>query len=148
MNWKSITTLVGLCLVSIVALAQPTASVWDGIYSEDQAKRGADDFAAHCASCHGADMSGTGEAPALAGPQFVSDFNGETVGDLFDRIRTTMPQDNPGSLSRDQYAETVAFIFKSNGFPAGAKELDRRSEYLKAIAFQASNPHPASSAAH
>jgi S-disulfanyl-L-cysteine oxidoreductase SoxD len=148
MNRNTVATLAGLCFVSVVALAQPTASVWDGIYNEDQAKRGADDFAAHCASCHGADMSGTGEAPALIGAQFISDFNGETVGDLFDRIRTTMPQDNPGGLSRDQYAETVAFIFKSNGFPPGAKELDRRSEYLKAIAFLATNPHPAPAAAH
>jgi mono/diheme cytochrome c family protein len=148
MKGKTITTLVGLCLASVAAPAQPTVTVWDGIYTEDQAKRGSDDFAAHCASCHGADMSGTGEAPALAGAQFISDFNGETVGDLFDRIRNTMPQDNPGSLSREQYAETLAFIFKSNGFPAGAKELDRRSEYLKAIAIQATNPHPGSSAAH
>jgi len=121
----------------IGAAAQPTASVWDGIYTDAQAARGADGFTARCASCHGAALTGTGEAPALQGAQFVSDFNGETVGDLFDRIRTSMPLDNPNSLTRDQYADILAFILKANGFPAGAKELDRRSEYLKAIRFEA-----------
>ena len=66
------------------------------------------------------------------------------MGDLFDRIRTTMPQDNPGKLSRDQYADILAFVLKANGYPAGQKEMDRRSEYLKAIAFV---PPPAAGAA-
>ncbi len=73
----------------------------------------------------------------------MGDFNGETVGDIFDRIRTTMPMDGPGSLSRDQYADILSFILKSNNFPAGAKELDRRSEFLKAIKFESINPHAA-----
>jgi mono/diheme cytochrome c family protein len=125
------------------AVAQTTASVWDGIYTEAQAARGDDGFAKHCASCHGASLTGTGEAPALQGAQFVSDFNGETVGDLFDRIRTSMPQDNPASLSRDQYADILAFMLKANSFPAGTRDLDRRSEYLKAIRFEATGPRPA-----
>jgi S-disulfanyl-L-cysteine oxidoreductase SoxD len=122
------------------AEAQTASSVWDGIYTETQAVRGADGYGQHCAACHGASLTGTGEAPALEGAQFVSDFNGETVGDLFDRIRTSMPQDNPASLSRDQYADILAFLLKANNFPAGAKELDRRSEYLKAIRFEAADP--------
>ncbi len=125
---------------SVAARAQ-TASVWDGIYTDAQAARGGAEFSAHCASCHGAGLDGTGDAPALTGAQFLSDFNGLTVGALFDRIRTTMPQDNPASLTRDQYADILAFLLKSNGLPAGARELDRRSEYLKAIGFEAANPH-------
>lgn len=128
-----------LMLLAGTALAQ-APSVWDGIYTNDQAQAGAADFAAHCASCHGANLAGTGEAPALSGAEFVSDFNGETVGDLFDRIRTTMPQDQPGSLSRAQYAAVLAYILKANNFPAGAKPLDQRSEYLKAIGFSAAKP--------
>ena len=129
-----------LLAMLLPAAAQPAASVWDGIYTEAQAARGAGDFATACASCHGASLPGTGEAPALQGPQFVSDFDGETVGDLFDRIRTSMPQDRPASLPREQYADILAFILKANAFPAGAKELDRRSEYLKAIHFTATSP--------
>ena len=77
------------------------------------------------------------------GAEFISDWAGLTLGDLFDRIRTTMPQDNPGKLSRDTYAEILAFLLKENGYPAGQKPLDKRSPYLKAIAFV---PPPAQAA--
>ncbi len=60
---------------------------------------------------------------------------GLTAGDLFDRIHDTMPQDNPGKLSRQQYADILAFVLKENGYAAGQKELDTRSPFLKAIAF-------------
>jgi mono/diheme cytochrome c family protein len=133
--------------VSIAALgtvaAQTSSSVWDGIYTEAQAGRGAQDFAQVCAACHGAALGGSGEAPALSGGQFIGDFDGQTVGDIFDRIRTTMPQSAPGVLSRDQYADILAFLLKSNGFPAGQTELDKRSDYLKAISFEASKPEAA-----
>ena len=128
-------------LAALAGSAQAqTVSVWDGVYTEAQAARGDAGFSAHCANCHGANLGGTGEAPALAGPQFLSDYDGLTLGDLFDRIRTTMPQDNPGRLTRDQYADILAFILKANALPSGAKELDRRSEYLKAIGFSAAKP--------
>ncbi|HEX4637007.1 MAG TPA: cytochrome c [Rhizomicrobium sp.] len=135
--------LVPIVLAAMAAAAQAqTASIWDGVYTEAQAARGNAGFADHCARCHGADLGGTGEAPALSGPQFLSDFDGLSLGDLFDRIRTTMPQDDPGGLTRDQYADMLAFLLKANALPSGAKELDRRSEYLKAIGFSAANPHP------
>jgi mono/diheme cytochrome c family protein len=127
---------------STAALAQGGSSVWEGVYTEAQAGQGAAGFAASCASCHGAALTGTGEAPALQGPQFVSDFSGLSMDRLLDRIRTTMPQDNPGSLPREQYAAILAFLLKANGFPAGAKALDQRSEYLTGIRFDAANPHP------
>src|SRR5436309_9032342 len=130
--------LVLVLLVAIAGAAEAqTVSIWDGVYSEDQAARGNTGFAAHCANCHGASLRGTGEAPALVGPQFLSDFDGLSLGDLFDRIRTTMPQDNPASLSRDAYADILAFLLQANGLPPGARELDHRSEYLKAIGFSA-----------
>jgi len=116
---------------------ETTSSVLDGIYTEAQAAHGASAYPQYCALCHGASLSGLGEAPALIGAQFIADFNGLTVGDLFDRIRTTMPLDNPAGLSRDQYADILAFILKSNGYPAGPKELNRRSEFLHAIRFEA-----------
>jgi len=116
---------------------ETTSSVLDGVYTEVQAARGSEDFRQYCAVCHGASLGGVGEAPALVGAQFVSDFNGLTVGDLFDRMRTTMPLNNPGVLSRDQYADILAFLLKSNGYPAGERELYRRSEFLNTIRFEA-----------
>lgn len=119
---------------------QGPASVWDGVYTAQQATRGADAFTQSCASCHGDDLAGIDEASPLAGGQFLSDFDGLTVGDLFDRIRTTMPQNAPKSLSPEVYADILAYLLKANGFPAGDKPLDYRSAFLKAIAFQATNP--------
>jgi mono/diheme cytochrome c family protein len=141
-------TLLALVMVSgglpaAAVQAQTTTSVWDGIYTGEQAARGAQDFALVCAVCHGAALGGSGEAPALSGGHFIGDFDGQTMGDIFDRIRTTMPQSAPGVLSRDQYADILAFLLKSNGFPAGKAELDQRSEYLKAISFEANKPDAA-----
>ena len=115
--------------------AQTSSSVVDGAYTDAQAARGSDQYAQNCAACHGSGLNGNGEAPALVGAEFVSDWAGLTLGDLVERIHNTMPQDNPGKLSRQQYADILSFILKSNGYPAGQKELDSRVEYSKAIAF-------------
>ena len=129
-----------------VLSAQGTArSVWEGIYSSEQADRGAAQYAARCGACHGATLGGTGEAPGLTGGEFVSHYDQLTVGDLFDRVRTTMPQNDPASMTRDEYADIVAFLLKSNGFPAGAKPLDRRSEVMATIGIQAQKPAGAQS---
>jgi quinoprotein glucose dehydrogenase len=138
--WRAVASIAAfLCVAAGTAPTQETtSSVLDGVYTEAQAARGAASFAQNCAVCHGASLSGVGEAPALAGAQFVSDFNGLTVGDLFERMRTTMPLNNPGALSRDQYADILAFMLKSNGYPAGERELYRRSEFLNTIRFEAS----------
>jgi len=128
----------GFCLTAAIGgsvWAQTSASVLDGVYTEAQATRGQGQYGQNCAACHGSGLTGNGEAPALVGAEFISDWAGLTLGDLFDRIKNTMPQDNPGKLSRDQYADILAFLMKENGYPAGQKEIDRRSEYLKAIAF-------------
>jgi mono/diheme cytochrome c family protein len=127
-----------LLLASAAAGAQETtSSARDGVYTLAQASQGAQAYAQHCAVCHGASLGGVGEAPALIGAQFISDFDGLTLGDLFERIRTTMPLTNPGALSPDQYSDILAFVLKSNGFPAGPRELYKRSEYLNVIRFDA-----------
>jgi mono/diheme cytochrome c family protein len=125
-----------LASVGLGADADTTSSVWDGVYTDVQAMRGAASYTERCAVCHGASLGGVGEAPALTGARFVSDFDGLSLGELFDRIRTTMPLNNAGGLSRDQYADILAFMLKSNGFPAGRTELYRRREYLDTIAFE------------
>jgi mono/diheme cytochrome c family protein len=131
---------VSAALLTPPVQAQTTSSVWDGIYTQAQAARGAEDFAQVCAACHGAALGGSGEAPALSGGQFAGDFDGQTVGEIFDRIRTSMPQSAPGVLEREQYADILAFLLKSNSFPAGPTELDKQSEILKAISFEANKP--------
>jgi len=120
--------------------AQTTKSVWDGVYTEDQAKRGGALYKQWCASCHGPELEGGEMAPGLVGGGFTSNWNGLTVGDIFDRTRTTMPQDSPGALSREQVADVTSFILSMNKFPTGSVELSTQSEMLKQIKFEATKP--------
>src|SRR3954462_8720175 len=127
-----------LILLASVALAATTLfaqgqTTNDGVGTDAQVKRGADVYQAMCASCHDAQLAGSGTAPALAGTDFAANWKDETVGSLFERIRATMPADNPGSLKRDQVADLVAFILNFNKFPLAQKDLPSDSDSLKAI---------------
>jgi len=113
-----------------------TRSVWDGVYTEEQAKRGEPVYRKECAACHGEQLNGGESAPPLTGGAFLSNWNGLTLGDLFDRIRKTMPQTSPGRLSRQQDADILAFMLSMNKFPSGKTELYRQTEMLKEIRFE------------
>ena len=115
-------------------------SVWDGVYTEEQAKRGEMVYRKECAACHGDQLTGGESAPPLTGGAFQANWNGLTLGDLFDRIRKTMPQTKPGSLTRQQNADVLAFMLIINKFPAGKTELYRQSEMLKEIRFEMKKP--------
>ena len=117
-------------------------NVWSGVYTEAQATRGADAYASHCQGCHGAQLEGQGEAKPLTGAGFLSGWDGLSVGELFERIRTTMPQDAPKSLPRETYADILAYVLKFNGFPAGASELPGRAESLADIRIDAFKSGP------
>jgi len=136
------TFLAALCGVARVALrAQTTASVWDGVYTDEQAERGSVLYGQKCASCHGDHLQGKRpQTPALTGSGFKGNWNDETVDDLFEKIQTAMPADKPGSLSRQQNADALAFILKANEFPAGQTELPTDAEKLKQIRFEAERP--------
>jgi mono/diheme cytochrome c family protein len=123
---------------AVVRAQSPSKSVWDGVYTEAQAAKGKELYTTHCASCHSDSMEGGEMAPALAGGAFGSNWAGLTAGDLFERIRTTMPLNTPGKLSREINANILAYIFKFNNFPAGSAELSGRTEYLKEIRIDAS----------
>jgi S-disulfanyl-L-cysteine oxidoreductase SoxD len=107
----------------------------DGIFTVAQATRGQALFAASCAACHGAEASGGDMGPSLTGPEFVASWDGMSVRDLFERINTSMPQGNPGSLLREQVADVVAFILSKNKFPAGDSELPFAADQLSQITF-------------
>ena len=131
-----------VAIVGIVALyAQQTArSVRDGVYTDEQAKRGESIYNQACAKCHGDQLTGGESAPPLAGGDFQSNWNGLTVGDLFERIRISMPADRVGSLTNAQNADVIAHILRANQFPAGKTELERQVEILKQIRFEAAKP--------
>jgi len=129
--------ILAVALVLGLASAQSPSSVWDGIYSDTQAGRGAALYQTACASCHGDKLQGKGPTPALTGSDFVMDWSGMTVGDLFDKMQTSMPADKPGSLSREQNASLVAYLLSANKFPSGMAELSSDAERLKRIRFEA-----------
>lgn len=120
--------------------AQSTRSVWDGVYSDEQATKGEGLYAQHCASCHGGSLEGGDVPPALAGSDFLSNWNGLSVGDLFERIRVTMPIDRPQTLSRDVNSAILAFMFRVNKFPAGKDAMPGQTEVLKGIQIEPKKP--------
>jgi mono/diheme cytochrome c family protein len=126
-------------LVLILAQAAGT-TIWDGAYTEDQAKRGADLYDQKCSSCHAPDLTGLDQAPPLAGGDFNTDWNDLSLNDLFERIRISMPADAPGSLERQQVADVLAFLLSKGNFPAGTTELPTQEPALKQIKFLSMKP--------
>ena len=84
-------------------------------------------------------VTGTGNCFS-SGADFKSNWSGLSVDDLFERIKVSMPGDNAGSLSRQQTADILAFVFSISRFPAGTSELVREAEILKSIKFEAFKP--------
>lgn len=132
---------IGAAVVMCVAVAQDTTrSVWDGVYTDDQAKQGQGYYNAECASCHGDQLNGGEMAPPLAGGDFLSNWNGLTVGDLFERIRASMPPGDPGKVSREIKTLITAYILQANKFPAATTELPSQTESLKMIKIEMTKP--------
>jgi mono/diheme cytochrome c family protein len=113
-------------------------SVWDGVYTLAQAKRGALKSGL-CTGCHGDGFVG-GIGPELAGEAFLARWEGRSVADLFDLIRLTMPDDDPGALPREQYADLIAYILAVNKFPEGRVEIGTAIDPLKTIRILAAKP--------
>ncbi len=105
----------------------------DGLFNTEQAQRGQTLYGQVCSQCHLADLSGSDQAPSLAGGDFLDRWDGQSVGDLVDRIRTSMPADNVGSLNTQTSTDIVAYLFQANKFPSGAEELKADRPTLKTI---------------
>src|ERR1041385_5265600 len=115
--------LILLAAFAAIALsstrAQETTSAWTGVFTDEQAMHGETVYRTYCIACHGPDLEGADMTPPLSGGAFMANWNDLTAGDLFERIRTTMPLDRPGVLTRQQNSDVIAFVLKKNGFPAG-----------------------------
>src|SRR5690242_1305118 len=111
--------LLLVCLLWLIPLsnAQESRTTWDGVYNDTQAKRGEAIFVDACSNCHGRTLEGADMTPPLTGGAFMANWDGLSVGDLTDRIRTSMPLDRPGSLSRQDNVDVVAYILRFNQFP-------------------------------
>ena len=105
------------------AAQEDRTTVWDGVYTAEQAARGEAVYKSHCLSCHQADFSGTEEASPLVGEPFMQAWREDTVGNLYTRVRNLMPFDEPATLGDAAYLDSVAYLLQANGFPAGSREL-------------------------
>lgn len=113
--------------------AQATKSVTQGVYTAEQAKRGEVLYKEQCAQCHGDMLEGSGPMPPLSGPDFSRNWQGKTVADLFEKTHGSMPATAPGSLTEQQTADILAYMFSMAKYPAGSTELAASVEPLKQI---------------
>jgi mono/diheme cytochrome c family protein len=118
-------------VLAVSALAAPLAaqaSGAEGRYSADQASRGEAVYRRECGECH--------SIKDHSNEDFRFSWNGRSALQLFESIRNTMPEENPGSLTRQQYADIVAYLMKANGMPSGPRPLTPDSTALKAARFE------------
>ena len=141
-RWVAVCILSAAVVAAVGAQTAGPVSAWDGVYTEEQAKRGAKVSADHCARCHGGTLAGAEAAPALVGDVFNANWEGVPLSDLFERIRTSMPQDNPGSLSRQQTADVTAYMLKAGKLPPGDRELATDTAALAQVRFMSNRPQP------
>ena len=132
--------LFALAAVLPVLLFAQTKTTGDGVYTAAQAARGESVYSSKCASCHGPDLTGDGQASPLAGKDFTSAWNDQPLSDFFERIHATMPADAPGSLQPAEVADVVAFILNRNGMPAGEAELTAEPSAIKGVKFVTPKP--------
>ena len=121
------TALSVMLLFGILAAGAQDASgpsIWSGVFTAAQAKRGDEAYQANCSGCHGSDLHATNaEAVDLTGPAFRAKWNGRTLEERFETIRDTMPLGNPNSIGDKTYMDIVAFILQFNDVPPGNQEL-------------------------
>ena len=114
-------------------------SIWEGVYTVEQAKRGQAAYLSPCGLCHGRRLDGAPDdadmrpAPPLARAKFIRNWNGRSLATLFEFTRATMPQSNPGYLDEQTYADIIAHMLLLTGVPAGEVELTPDRQRLATI---------------
>ena len=122
-------------------------SVWSGVYTDAQNKRGEKIHADLCAMCHGPRLNGAGQpemppSPAIARTALLRKWSGQSVAALFVIVRHTMPPDSPGTLTDQQTLDAIAHMFAVSNMPAGDKELPLDPKALANIMIEAPPKQP------
>ena len=111
----------GVCaMLGILAFGPTASSQTPGPFTQAQVDAGRQAYAASCASCHQADLSGTNDAPQLAGSAFIGAWKGRTTQALYNKISKSMPANAPGSLDETSYSNITAFMLRANGATPGS----------------------------
>ena len=109
---------MSLWLLATPAFAQ---TVWDGVYTQEQAQRGKTVFTQTCERCHKADLMGI--EGAMKGDFFMERRREDSLETLFLDMKATMPRGNPGSLADQTYTDVISYLLQNNDMPAGKTEL-------------------------
>jgi hypothetical protein len=117
-----------------------TRSIWDGVYTFEQAQRGESLYRQQCMRCHGRFLDGDTLAPPLTGSLFVSAWDGVTLDKLFLRISRDMSDNNAGKQNAEVNAAMLAYLLAFNDFPPGTTELPNTSQKLSEIRFDQTRP--------
>jgi mono/diheme cytochrome c family protein len=128
------------CLTGLMAQPALPQSIWSGVYSESQAYRGEKVVDTTCIGCHGAGLEGGDSGPKLVGDGFLSAWNSRSIGELYDLVIATMPENAPGTLRKEDVASAIAYMLKVNNMPAGRQELSAEREALFQITILATRP--------
>jgi mono/diheme cytochrome c family protein len=128
-----------LSLVVALVLAAQSISVWSGVYTSAQADAGEKTYFARCVTCHGDDLGGREQSPALAGGQFLDSWNGRDLRRLLDRIQTMPPGDSK-PLTLDEGLEVLAFLLRTSEMPSGPTPLPADRARLAQITFERQKP--------
>jgi len=110
-------------------------SVRSGVYTAAQAGRGERTYEEKCLNCHATEQ--------FVGPAYMNSWTSQPALAWFQAIRSTMPQDNPGSLRRQEYADLLAYLLKLNDMPAGDEELKGTDAALTQILIEGPYKTPA-----
>lgn len=137
MTGTVLSTLAGtLALAGMVAAADltlsraPQVTAEDGVYTSEQADRGQRAYERECGTCHGVDLRGGETSISLMGRDFMQYWRQESLGVLYGVIQETMPEDDPGRLSRQQTVDLIAMMLRANRLPAGDEELEPDPDVL------------------
>ena len=137
MKWPGVALAVVLFASAAV---QATKSVWNGVYTSEQATRGGELYHGRCADCHGDDLEGRERAPALAGGAFGQRWDGSTLKKLFERMEDMPPDDPEARLQPKQSVDVLAFLLSVNNIPAGTATLVTDRDALAAIKYTSQRP--------
>src|SRR6185312_525826 len=123
------------------AMAQTRVSVWSGVYTTTQAKRGEEFYSGACKQCHGVRLNGAAApdqppSPAIAREGFLRKWAGKSVAELFTYVRTNMPSDAPDTITDQQAIDVIAHMFAVSTMPAGEKELPADPKALEAFVIE------------
>jgi quinoprotein glucose dehydrogenase len=112
---------------------ETVVTIWDGVYSDAQARRGKATFDLNCSRCHNADLTGSDRGPALVGDRFLSSWLDGSLEPLFNFIRDSMPQGNASTVNDEGKIDVLAYILQTNQLPEGSTELPTDGGVLDGI---------------